>query len=105
MFFVHANGTQFVITRRVYGIAGSREDQEILKPRGPYRKKYRRLNIGGPVIRGPRTGSGFEWINKLPRYDPPEDLINAAFQKSTAAALGAVKRLMPAKLNMETHRE
>jgi len=103
MLFAHSNGTQFVITRRVHGIAGSREDQEVLKPRGPYKKKkYMPLNIDGPVILSsrPPTWSGIRWINILPKFDPPKALIDAAFQPSPAAALKAVKRLMPVKLNL-----
>ena len=106
MFFAHANGTQFVITRRVYGIAGSREDQEILKPKAPYKKKkYMPLNINGPVIptSRPPSWSGIKWVNILHKFDPPKALIDAAFQRSTAAALRAVKRLMPVMLNMETY--
>jgi helicase MOV-10 len=63
------------------------------------------LNIDGPVIPSsrPPTWSGIRWINILPKFDPPKALIDAAFQPSPAAALKAVKRLMPVKLNLNMY--
>lgn len=99
-------GRQFVITRRVYGTAGSPEDQEELKPRAPYKKKkWIPLLIDGPVILSPRPAvwSPIKWVNVLPKFDPPQALIDAAFQPNTTEALRAVKRLMPTVFNINTY--
>jgi helicase MOV-10 len=96
----------FIITRRVYGTAGSPEDQEELKPRAPYKKKkWTPLRIDGPVILSPRPAvwSPIKWANFLPKFDPPQVLINAAFQPNSAEALRAFKRLMPTVLNINTY--
>ncbi|KAK2463831.1 hypothetical protein APHAL10511_004136 [Amanita phalloides] len=104
--FARSNRSQFVITRRVCGTAGSPEDQEELKPTGKHkRRKWIPLRIDGPVIPGPRppVWSRSKWVHILPKFKPPADLIKAAFQSSTAASLKAVKRIMPSEFNIDTY--
>ncbi|KAF8621344.1 hypothetical protein AX15_007875 [Amanita polypyramis BW_CC] len=104
--FAHPNKGRFVITRRIFGTAGSLEDQEALKPKGPYKKKWIRTEIGGLIIPGPRPAvwSPIIWVQILGRFEPPKELIKLAFPKSPTAALKAVKRLMPPIFNIDTYR-
>lgn len=104
--FAYRRGGQFVITRRVHGTAGSPEDQEELKPRAPYKKKkWIPLLIDGPIILSPRPAvwSPIKWAHVLPPFDPPQALINVAFQTNMTEALRAVKRLMPTAFNINTY--
>ncbi|KAM6492681.1 P-loop containing nucleoside triphosphate hydrolase protein [Amanita muscaria] len=105
--FAHSRGTQFVITRRVYGTAGSWEDHEELKPKGPYKKKkkYVPLAIEGKVFPStrPPVWTGIRWVNIMPKFDPPQKLIRAAFKPNEAASRKAVKRFMPKDFNIETY--
>lgn len=104
--FAYRRRAPFVITRRVHGTGGSPEDQEELKPRAPYKKKkWVPLLIDGPIILSPRPAvwSPIKWAHVLPPFDPPQALINVAFQPNMNEALRAVKRLMPTAFNINTY--
>ena len=106
MVFAYPHGTQFIISRRVCGVAGSREDQEELKPEAPYKKeKYIPPNTDGPVIPTSHLpgSSGIKWVNFLPKFDPPRGLIGTAFQASRSASFKAVERIMPATFDINTY--
>ena len=91
----------FVITRRICGTIGSREDHEQLKLTEPYaRKKLTLFRPDGNIIPSirPPVWTRIKWAQSLPKYPVPEPLIAAAFgphSNNPNAARVAVKRFMP----------
>jgi helicase MOV-10 len=99
----------FVITRRICGTVGSREDHEQLKPKEPYaRKQLTRFRPDGNVIPSirPPVWTRIKWAQGLPKYPVPRPLLEAAFgahQRNPNAVRVAVKRFMPPAFNPVTY--
>lgn len=99
----------FVITRRICGTVGSREDHEQLKPKEPYAKKKLTLfRPDGNVIPSirPPVWTRIKWAQGLPKYPVPKPLIEAAFgphSHNSNAVRAAVKRWMPSAFNPVTY--
>ncbi|KAF8632154.1 hypothetical protein AX17_004896 [Amanita inopinata Kibby_2008] len=105
--FAHPNRKKFIITRRIRGTAGSREDQEALKPKAPYKKRrYVPLVFDGPVIPSsrPPVWTPTTWVNILRKFNPPRDLIEAAYPKNDkSGSRKALKHFIPSTLNIDTY--
>ncbi|KAF8970450.1 P-loop containing nucleoside triphosphate hydrolase protein [Flammula alnicola] len=100
VFFNMEQKSAFVITRRVEATVGSREDHELLKPKAPYsRRKILKFNPVGPIVPSsrPPVWTKTAWVQKLPLFNPPRRLIEAAYGPgaNTQQALSKVKRFMP----------
>lgn len=82
---------QFVITRQIRAIVGSPEDHEQLGPKAPYVRARPKAAYHKPrriiTVMRPPTWSRTKWKVRLPAYDPPEDLISAAFGRHPKAAV------------------
>ena len=109
VFFHLESRRTFVITRRICGTVGSREDHEQLKPTEPYaRKKLTLFRPDGDVIPSirPPVWTRIKWAQGLPKYPVPKPLIAAAFgphSNNPNAARVAVKRFMPPAFNPVTY--
>ncbi|PFH45880.1 hypothetical protein AMATHDRAFT_77900 [Amanita thiersii Skay4041] len=100
------NGKQIIITRRVHRVGGSREDQELLKPKAPHvKRKCVPLSLVTSIIPSlrPPIWSRTIWVKALPKFDPPQYLITAAYQKKTSNSMAAVKSLIPSVLDINTY--
>ncbi|KAF9003306.1 P-loop containing nucleoside triphosphate hydrolase protein [Cyathus striatus] len=100
----------FVITRRVTATVGSTEDYELLKASAPYSHRKATLSkISGEIVPSlrPATWTRTPWVDKLPEYNPPEALIEAAYgvlaQRSQRVAIQAIRRFMPETFNEHTY--
>ena len=93
--------TTFVITRTVEATIGSREDHELLKPKAPYqRRKFVKFRPVGEIVPSlrPPAWTKAAWVDKLPIFNPPARLIDAAYgprSLQTKQALANVKKFMP----------
>jgi len=101
----------FVIARKVTATVGDRDDYEQLQPSAPYTgpKEVEHFRPDGsrivPSLRPP-TWTKTSWLEKLPEYKIPANVIEAAFNpqvKSGNAVRNKVKELMPAALNLTTY--
>ncbi|RXW19457.1 hypothetical protein EST38_g6387 [Candolleomyces aberdarensis] len=103
----------FVITRRVKAAVGDRDDHEQIRARAAYtgpRRVKRLQNERLKIVRSLRlpTWTPTPWKEKLPGYDIPARVIEAAFGRVEGArnktnAKANVKRLMPGVFNVDTY--
>ncbi|KAK0191959.1 P-loop containing nucleoside triphosphate hydrolase protein [Armillaria mellea] len=100
---------QFVIQRKISAIVGSRADHEYLAPESHYTpRKRRNIKLDGPIKRSlrPPTWTPTKWISKLPQFDVPQHLVQAAYTEKgylKRSARRDVERFMPSSLNVETY--
>ncbi|KAF7313870.1 RNA helicase [Mycena chlorophos] len=75
---------RFLITRKVLAVVGSQEDHELLKPHSEYVRRPRPIPVPfkGRIVRPPRppTWAPNAWKKTLLPYEPPANLIQAAFE-------------------------
>ncbi|KIM42180.1 hypothetical protein M413DRAFT_70670 [Hebeloma cylindrosporum] len=101
--------TTFVITRTVEATIGSREDHELLKPKAPYqRRKFVKFRPVGEIVPSlrPPAWTRATWVDKLPSFNPPGKLIDAAYgprSLQTKQALANVKKFMPDVFNEKSY--
>ncbi|KAK0215503.1 P-loop containing nucleoside triphosphate hydrolase protein [Armillaria fumosa] len=100
---------RFVIQRKISATVGSRADHEYLAPKAPYtRRKRRNIKLDGPVKRSlrPPTWTPTKWISKLPQFNVPQHLVQAAYTEKgylKRSARRDIKRFMPSSFNIETY--
>jgi helicase MOV-10 len=96
----------FLITRKVFATVGDPELHERLKPEAPYsRKSAPNINLTGNVLPGtrPPEWTKTKWNEKLPKYDVPPYVIEAAFGKKAGNAVQNIRRLMPPVFNTQSY--
>ncbi|KAJ2936839.1 hypothetical protein H1R20_g242, partial [Candolleomyces eurysporus] len=103
----------FVITRRVKAVVGDRDDHEQIRAREAYtgpRRVERLQSERLKIVRSlrPPTWTPTLWKEKLPGYDIPARVIEAAFGRIEVArrktnAKANVKSLMPGVFNVDTY--
>jgi helicase MOV-10 len=96
----------FLITRKIFATIGDEELHDHLRPEGPYtRHNGPTINLTGKVVPStrPPQWSKFHWAEKLPLYDVPPYVIEAAFGKNSGNAVQNVRRLMPKTLNVQSY--
>lgn len=97
----------FVISRKIEATVGSRRDHEQLKAKAPYsRRKVHKFNPVGNIVPSlrPPGWTKTKWAEKLPRFDPPQKLIQTAFgPDATKRPLAKVKPLMPLVFDEKTY--
>ena len=97
--------SQFVITRKVEATVGSQEDHTLLGAKAPYEKqRVVKFDPTGPIVPvvQPRIRTYSPWVQTLPKFLPPADLVEAA-STPKGRALAAVKQFMPAQFNDTTY--
>lgn len=98
--------SKFVITRSVEGTVGSKEDHDLLRAKAPYhRQKVVKFDPMGPIVAGarPPVWTKTTWAQKLDMFFPSPDLVEAAALEKPKHALAAVKKLMPARFDINTY--
>ncbi|KAJ2913799.1 hypothetical protein MD484_g6608, partial [Candolleomyces efflorescens] len=103
----------FVITRRLKAVVGDREDHEQIGAREAYTGPRRVERLQSEDLRivkslRPPTWTPTQWKEKLPGYDVPEKVIEAAFGRADVArsktvAKANVRRLMPGVFDVKTY--
>ncbi|KAJ3507038.1 hypothetical protein NLJ89_g6529 [Agrocybe chaxingu] len=97
----------FAIARTVEATVGSREDHDQLRPKAPYtRRKFKKFDPTGTIVPSlrPPTWTKTLWKDKLPFFDPPARLIDAAYgPRSGNNPLSMIKRFMPSTFNVNTY--
>ncbi|KAF9443544.1 RNA helicase [Macrolepiota fuliginosa MF-IS2] len=96
----------FIITRKVFATIGDPELHDRLKPETPYtRHKGPRMNITGRILPStrPPEWSKPHWVERLPKYDVPAYVIEAAFGKQYRNAVQNIRRLMPTVFNTPSY--
>ncbi|KAF9443543.1 hypothetical protein P691DRAFT_787924, partial [Macrolepiota fuliginosa MF-IS2] len=96
----------FIITRKVFATIGDPELHDRLKPEAPYtRHRGPKMNTSGRILPStrPPEWSKSHWVERLPKYDVPAYVIEAAFGKQSRNAVGNIKRLMPAVFNTQSY--
>lgn len=105
---------KFIITRQVKAIVGDREDHDQIRPSAPYtgpRDVPRFTADPTKVVRSlrPLAWSETIWTERLPEYEIPEKVIQAAFapelvrKPNANMAKANVQRLMPSAFNVTTY--
>ncbi|KAJ3553464.1 hypothetical protein NP233_g12636 [Leucocoprinus birnbaumii] len=98
----------FLITRKVFATVGDPELHDHIRPEEPYtRDRGPAINLTGRILPGsrPPQWTKTHWAEKLPKYDVPPYVIEAAFGKNAGNAVQNVRRLMPQTLNIQTYGE
>ena len=98
--------SKFVITRKVEGTVGSKEDHDLLGAKAPYqRQKVVKFDPKGPIVAStrPPVWTKTTWAQKLDMFFPPRDLIQAATRVIPRHALAAVRKLMPDRFDINTY--
>ncbi|KAJ3573071.1 hypothetical protein NP233_g2668 [Leucocoprinus birnbaumii] len=98
----------FLITRKVFATVGDPELHDHIRPDEPYtRDRGPAINLTGRILPGsrPPQWTKTHWAEKLPKYDVPPYVIEAAFGKNAGNAVQNVRRLMPQTLNIQTYGE
>ncbi|CAA7270266.1 unnamed protein product [Cyclocybe aegerita] len=97
----------FAIARTVEATVGSREDHDQLQPKAPYtRRKFKKFDPTGTIVPSlrPPTWTKTLWKDKLPFFDPPARLIDAAYGPGSGNnPLPMIKRFMPSTFNVNTY--
>lgn len=96
----------FLITRKVFGTIGDPELHDRLRPEHPYtRRRGPSMNLTGKIVPGlrPPQWTKTHWNEKLPKYDVPPYVIEAAFGRRAGNAAQNIRRLMPRTLNVQTY--
>ncbi len=96
----------FLITRKVFATVGDPELHEHLKPEAPYsRKNAPKVNLTGNILPStrPPEWTKTKWNVKLPKYDVPPYVIEAAFGKKAGNAVQNIRRLMPQAFNTQSY--
>lgn len=105
VFFNIDDSSKFIITRKVEGTVGSKDDHDLLRATAPYqRRKTAKFSPVGPIVPSnrPPAWTKTRWVQTLPPFHPPRRLILAAATPNKGALL-AVKRFMPAQFNINTY--
>jgi helicase MOV-10 len=63
------------------------------------------MNLTGKIMPStrPPEWTKTQWREKLPKYEVPTYVIEAAFRKESGNAVQNVRRLMPQTLNVQTY--
>ncbi|KAF7323583.1 RNA helicase [Mycena kentingensis (nom. inval.)] len=107
--FLNVNTRErFLITRKVLGVAGSKDDHELLKPKSAYSRRPRAIPVAfsGPIVKSlrPPTWGPNTWKSKLLAYEPPADLVQVAFGEPRGRDLvRAAQRFLPPVFNATTY--
>jgi len=106
VFIEFGSWNAFLITRKVFGTIGDPELHDRLRPEQPYtRRRGPPMNFTGKIIPSlrPSQWTRTHWVEKLPKYDVPPYVIEAAFGKKAGNATQNIRRLMPEVLNAQTY--
>ncbi|KXN80947.1 Putative helicase mov-10-B.1 [Leucoagaricus sp. SymC.cos] len=98
----------FLITRKVFATVGDPELHDRLRPEAPYtRRRGPTLNLTGKIVPSmrPPQWTKTHWAEKLPKYDVPPYVIEAAFGKKAGNAVQNIRRLMPQVFNTQSYAE
>ncbi|KAF5351006.1 hypothetical protein D9756_008275 [Leucocoprinus leucothites] len=96
----------FLITRKVFATIGDPELHDRLRPEEPYtRRRGPTINLTGKILPSTRPPQWTKpyYVEKLPGYDVPPYVIEAAFGKNAGNAVQNVRRLMPQAFNVQTY--
>ncbi|EKM76476.1 hypothetical protein AGABI1DRAFT_131302 [Agaricus bisporus var. burnettii JB137-S8] len=107
LLFVHSHPKNvFLITRKLFATIGDPELHDRLGPEAPYtRNKGPTMDLTGRIIPStrPPEWTKTRWREKLPKYEIPAYVIDAAFGKQSGNAVQNIRRLMPREFNVQTY--
>lgn len=101
----HTRGV-FLITRKLFATVGDPELHDRLGPEAPYtRNTGPTMNLTGKIMPStrPPEWTKTKWTEKLPKYEVPAYVIEAAFGKGAGNPVQNVRRLMPQTLNLQSY--
>lgn len=96
----------FLITRKLVAAIGDPELHDRLRPEAPYtRNRGPTMNLTGKIVPStrPPEWTKTNWSERLPKYEVPTYVIEAAFGKQAGNAVQNVRRLMPQVFNTQSY--